>query len=114
MVGEPHEREALLQLDARRPERLDRHAQGDGAVVADRLAHRLEQLEQEARAVLERAAVLVRALVVEGREELERQVAVPAVDVDDVEPGLARPLGAAHPVVADPRDLPASRAPSGR
>ena len=54
MVGKPDELEALLQLDAGRPKRLDRHAEDDGAVVAHRRAHRLEQLEEEARAVLER------------------------------------------------------------
>ena len=74
VVGEPDEAEPLLELDAGRPERLDAEAHRDRAVVADRLAHGLERLEPEARAVLERAAVLVGALVVEGREELERQV----------------------------------------
>ena len=47
--------------------------------------------DPEARAVLEAAAVAVGAFVVELGEELQRQVAVRAVDVDDVE---ACPLGA--------------------
>ena len=54
------------------------------------LAHLFQRLEPEARAVLERAAVLVLALVVVLRQELQRQVGMRAVDVDDVEAGIAR------------------------
>ena len=49
--------------------------------------------EAEARAVLQRAAVVVGAAVVERREEVRRQVAVRAVDLDEVEPGALRQLG---------------------
>ena len=90
-LGRAHEREALLGLDAGAVERVGRDADRDRAVVADGLAHLLERLQPEARAVLERAAVGVRAVVVARREELRRQVGVRAVDVDDVEARLARP-----------------------
>ncbi len=73
-------------------EHVAREAHRDRGVVADGLLHLLDRLAPEAGAVLERAAVLVRALVVVGRQELLRQVRVRAVDVDDVEPGRARPL----------------------
>ncbi len=56
----------------------------------DGAPHFLQGLEPEARAILQRAAVLVLALVVVGREKLQRQVGVRAVDVDDVEAGVAR------------------------
>ena len=58
-------------------------------VVADRGADGADDLEREPRAVLERAAVLVRPVVDRGAEELGDQVAVAAVDLDAVEPGLA-------------------------
>ncbi len=105
MVGEADELEALRELDARRPEGLDAEPHRDRAVVADGFAHCLERLEPEARAVLERAAVGVRALVVEGREELKRQVRVPAVDVDDVEAGVADEPRRPHPVAPDAVDV---------
>ena len=89
MVGEADESQPLLELHAGRAERVHAETNGDRAVVTDRFAHDLECLEPEARPVLERASVLVRALVVEGRKELKRQVAVAAVDVDDVEAGVA-------------------------
>jgi hypothetical protein len=84
---------------------VDREARGDRAVVADRLADPLEALLPEACAVLEGAAVLVRALVVVGREELQRQVGVRAVDVDDVEAGLAGADGGIDVVALDERDV---------
>ena len=51
-------------------------------------------LEHEAGAVLERAAVLVLAVVDRRAEELRDQVAVGAVQLDAVQPGLARAPGA--------------------
>ena len=70
--------------------RRRRSAHGDRAVVADGVLDRLQRLEPEPRAVRERAAVLVGAPVVVRRQELAEQVGVRAVDVDDVEAGVAR------------------------
>ena len=105
MVGEDDEARALVELDSGGPERLDAEANGDRAVVSHRRADLLQRLDPEARAVLERAAVGVGALVVERREELQRQIAVAAVDVDDVEARVPRELRRAHPVLADPLDV---------
>ena len=104
-VGQTDESKPLLELDAGRPERLHAQADGDRAVVADGLADDLERLQPEAGAVLERAAVAVGSLVVEGRQELERQVRVPAVDVDDVEPGVPDELRRTDPVAPDAPDV---------
>jgi hypothetical protein len=95
IVDELDERKAVaLQLGAGLAhEHVGRHANADGAVVADRFLHLLDRLLPEARPVFERAAVLVGALVVVRRQELLRQVRVGAVDVDDVEPRRASPLG---------------------
>ena len=59
-------------------------------VAADPRADRADHLEQETRAVLQRSAVLVLAVVDAGGEELGEQVAVGGVELDAVEPGLAR------------------------
>ena len=72
-------------------ERIDGETGRDRAVVAHGLLHPGQPFDPEARPVLEAAAVAVGSLVVELRQELERQIAVRAVDVDDVE---ARALGA--------------------
>ena len=98
VVGEAYELEPLVQVDAVRAERRDRDPRSDGELASDACSDHLQELEPEARPVLERAAVLVRAPVVERREELHGQVAVRAVDVDDVEPGLARPSRRRGPV----------------
>ena len=64
------------------------------AGVPDCLAGVDEDLLEQAHAVARRAAVLVATLVVVGGEEvLEGAQAVGGVDVDEVEPGLARPQG---------------------
>ena len=57
-------------------EHVGRDAHGDRAVVADRVLHLLDRLAPEAGAILERAAVLVGAMVVVRRQELLRQVRV--------------------------------------
>ena len=58
-------------------------------------AHRVEHLEREPQPVLQRAAVLVGALVRQRGEERGEQVAVGAVQLEQVEAGLARRAAAA-------------------
>ena len=60
----------------------------DHAERRHRGLHRAQHVEAEARAVLERAAVLVGAAVLERRVELRDQIAVRGVDLDAVEAGL--------------------------
>ena len=92
----------LLELDAGRAvQRVDRESRGDRAVVTHGFAHLLEALTPEAGAVLERAPVLVRALVRPGGQELQRQVAVSTVDVDDVEAGRPGSDGTVDVVLLD-------------
>ena len=75
----------------------------------DRGAHRLEHLDREAHAVVERAAVLVGAPVVLRREELVDQVAVRGVHLDAVEAGVG---GVARRCGRSARPLRGSRASS--
>ena len=115
VVGEPYELETLVELDAVGAERLDaqpRAAIAQSSPTASRTS--LERLEPEAGAVRERAAVLVAALVVVGRQELHRQVAVGAVHVDDVEAGRARPPRGRRPVALHAADVRPSPWPSER
>ena len=69
---------------------LDRDLVADAELGPDRLPDRAHDLEPEAGAVLERAAVDVLAVVDRRGEELRRQHAVGAGDLDPVEPGLLR------------------------
>ncbi len=92
--------------DAVRTQQLvdgDPHA--DGAGIADRVLRVLDQLAQQPGPVLETAAVLVDAMVVAPRQEMHRQREIVAgIDIDEVEPGLARVQGGAampKPIVAD-------------
>ena len=95
----PEERHRIVVID-----RADLHLQVE--VVADaRRGSRLNDLEDEARAVLERAAVVVLP-VVDGRaQELRDQVAVGAVQLDAVEAGLAGAPRAVGEVLHDLVDL---------
>ena len=72
-------------------------------------ADRPDHLEQEARAILQRAAVLVGAVVDAGREELREQVAVGGMQLDAVEAGLARAPGAAGERLDELLDLGLAR-----
>ena len=77
----------------------------DAEVRPDRLADRPHHLEPEARAVLERPAVVVGAVVDGGGEELGREHAVRAGDLDAVEPGLLRAARGLREHVDDLGDL---------
>ena len=70
-----------------------RDADAHRLVGGPRLAHRLEHFERVAHPLLHAAAIFVRALVGERRQELVDQVAVAAVHLDDV---VADALGALH------------------
>ena len=71
------------------------------AILADRGPHAAERLDEEARAVLERAAIGVGPLVEPGREELGGRRPVRVVDVDQVEARVPGPL-AGLDVIGDP------------
>ena len=73
--------------------------------VADPLAHGGQDLEAEAHAVVERAAIVVFALVGGGRPELVDQVAV-AFELEAIEAGGFDPLGAVGVGLDHPRDVP--------
>jgi hypothetical protein len=104
------EGEALIgRLDALRARELvDGEAVGNGGGAVHRRAHRLEDFQPQAGAVLERAAIAVGAAVEMARERLHRQRAVGAVQIDDVEAGIdgaARGLGMHGDDAAQVRDL---------
>ena len=74
-------------------------ADADGPVGANLRPDRVDHLDGQAQAVLERAAVLIRALVVERTHELVQQVRVRDVHLGAVKAALARQLGAVRPPV---------------
>ena len=86
-------------------ELVHREAHDHGAGVADRVLRVLDQLAEESRAILQRAAVLVGAMVPPPLEEVHRQAqVVRSVHVHEVEPrALAahRRLAMPAPVLAD-------------
>ena len=65
------------------------------ALAAPDRGDRLHHLEQQPRAVFDRAAVRVGALVRARTDELVEQIAVGAVDLDAIEAGVERMAGAA-------------------
>ena len=81
----------------------DAHA--DDPVVPGAAPHLLDHLAGEAEPVLERAAVLVLALVVERRQELVQQVAVRDVHLGAVEAAFTGELGRVSPPVHDLADV---------
>ena len=103
VIRQPYELERLLHVEPRREVDADPH--GDGAVVSGRLPDRLQRLQPHPGPVLQRAAVGVGALVVERRQELCQQVAMAAVDVDDVEADGASLSRRARPVGLDSADV---------
>ena len=67
------------------------HPVGDGHVISHHAAHLGNCFQGETHAILEGTAVPIRPLVAEGREELADDVAVSAVDHDDVKTRLYCP-----------------------
>ncbi len=96
IVGQPNELERLVRRHACRARGIDSDPGGDCAPVPERLADELQRLEPEPCPVGEGAAVAVLAIVVEGGQELRRQVAMCAVHIDDVEAGLLGPHRRRH------------------
>ena len=89
--------DGILDVEAARDEVGEADPDADDPVGADPASHLVDHLPSKAQAVLERAAVLVRALVVERREELVEEVAVRDVHLGAVEAALARELRRASP-----------------
>jgi hypothetical protein len=85
--------EALRQVPAALDPVGGRDAHAHHHLRRYRRADRIEHLQREAHAVLERAAVVVGALVGQRRQELVQQIAMGAVDLDRVQ---AQRIGAAR------------------
>ena len=101
-LGDAH---ALVQVVAALDELVAAHAEFDGEPRADGVPDGGQHLAGEAHAVLKRAAVLVRAVVEQRREELVDEPAVPAVDHDHLEPGAFGEGGGAAEGLRDLVDL---------
>ncbi len=71
---------------------VNREAHGNSAFMTDGGFDFLDGLEPKTGAVLERAAIFIRTLVGQWREELHRQNAVRAIDINDIKSCLHRPL----------------------
>ena len=84
---------------------VDGEAHRDGAGIAHRLLRLLDDLAEQAHAVLEAAAIFIDAVVAPALQEMHRQRQIVAgVAVDDVEtglPGAQRRLAMPAPIVAD-------------
>ena len=94
----PEERHGIVVIGG-----ADLHLQVE--IGADLLANRANDIENEASAVLERAAVVVLSVVDRGAQELRDQVAVGAVQLDAVETGLAGAPRAVGEILRDLGDL---------
>ena len=94
------ERDRVVVREAAVAPVVGRDADGHRPLLRPHGAAGGEDLEREARAVLERAAVLVGAHVRQRRQERRQQVAVRHVDLEEVEPGRGRAPGRGHEVVA--------------
>jgi len=81
------------------------HSHADGVVGSYLLLDLGDDFQQEAHAVLERAAVPVGALVGPGGEEVGDEVPVAGVDLDHVEVGGLGPLSGLPEVFDDLQDL---------
>ena len=93
---------AFVQIIALGHELRSREAELDGKAGADSGADRLQDLDRQTAAVLGGAAVLVRAVVKHGREELVDEPAVAAVDHQHLK---ARPFAEAGNVAVGRDDL---------
>ena len=93
---------ALQHIVAALEELRAAHAELDGEPLPHRRAHRVEHARGKTAAVLERAAVLVRAMVEVRRKELVDEPAVPTVDHDHAK---ARALGKARHMAVGRHDL---------
>ena len=67
---------------------VDLEARGDGAAVSQGALERMQQLDEEARAVGEAAAVAVGAAIEARLQELDRQRVVARGDLEQIEAGL--------------------------
>ncbi|MNS51282.1 hypothetical protein D3C72_839520 [compost metagenome] len=76
-----------------------------GAARANLFRHRIDNFQQEAGAVFDRAAILIRALVGAGFQELLDQVAIGGMDFDAVETGLQSRACAAAVILEDEADI---------
>ncbi|SVJ78982.1 Uncharacterised protein [Klebsiella pneumoniae] len=81
-----------------------RQAQAD-ALGTDRGDQRVDDLQQEPRAVLQATAIGIAASVAGAGEELVDQVAIGAMQFDQVEAGVERVACGADEFVADPADV---------
>ncbi len=75
---------------------VGRDANRQGAIRRPRLAHSRKHLQRIAQAMVQRATVVVGALVGEGADEAGQQVAVGTVQLQPIEPRLHSALGARH------------------
>ena len=76
-------------------------------------AHRIEDFERKAHAVLEAAAILVIAPVGERRQKLVQQIAMRAVELDRVDPEPRRALRRRRERLAHPGRGPARSSATG-
>ncbi len=104
------ERDRLLQRPAAVDPVAGRDADGQRQLGRPGRAHRRDDLEQEARAAGEVAAVAIAALVGERREELVQQVAVRRVHLEQAEAGRVRAPRGRREGLDDPLDLARSSA----
>ena len=105
--------DALLARQALLAILVGDHADADDEVAADRRAHRIEHHAGEAQAVVERAAIVVVAMVGGRRPEAVHQMAV-GLELDAVEAGRLHALGGRGIVGDDALDVPVLDASLGK
>src|SRR5262249_47320550 len=84
---------------------LRRQAQADLEVAAALRTNSVDDLENDAGAVFEAAAIAVVAVIDFRRQELRQDVAVRAVHLDPVKTGFVGALARGDEIVAQPLDL---------